>query len=276
MTVALPIALLLLVPWSALAWWVWRRELRATRLLAVPSLQLWDRARPPERADRRRVPPWWVLLGLASCLSAIVGLARPGWTTAQELRVTVDHGHTMSPPGRTDEALAGLRERADELGLALDVQHVPSDAPTLADTTALLLDAAAEGRVLLTDRDLRDAVVVRPATRVQTASVDVVGVDQPPAGPVPQVLVRLGGTMTGEATLIVQSDAGVVEQNVTLPSSPLVVELPGEASAWIAARIAMPGDVWTADDVFAIALQRPSPRLQAVRASPAATRWTRA
>ncbi len=88
MTLAFPLALLLLLPWAATAWLVWRRP-TAGRPRAVPFVRLWQAGTPRARGRLGR-PPWPVVLGLAALLLLCLAAMQPRISTRFGQSVLVD------------------------------------------------------------------------------------------------------------------------------------------------------------------------------------------
>ena len=260
MTLAVPLALLGLLPWAAAAAWAWRRA-RAGREVAVPSLALWPRRSLTPDPRRRGRPPAAVLLALLAALLAVLASAGPRldavWPTVEADVVEDDR-----PSMRAGDALAEARRRLRSLGRVVAV------APGEGVPTAVLTDAD----VAESDHVLR----VPPATPRPNAAVTAVVPDgrrvlvKVAASAVPP---RLPATLTLEA-----GSAGTdrMRKELTVAELPatLVTDFPAPV---VVATLAAAGDRWAGDDALTGRLAPPPPRLAAEATLPAsALRFARA
>ena len=263
MTFAAPLFLLALPLWAVLAWHVWRRTQVAGQVREVPSLQHWPRESESVSPRRREMPATWVLVMLAALMLAIVGLSGPGILLGSyRVPITVDNGLTMAADGRVVSGIDQLRLWAGP-DAVLDIEHLPREEPTIADTTAALEKAARDGRVLVTDRNIPGAIVITPVAPAGNAWIEWVGVDQPPTGPAGEVLVVTDGNLGGAATLTLNTDEGETRRDFTLLAGrhEYRFQLDPPARERITAILQAGGDRFLGDDHFHFAIAPPVPRL---------------
>ncbi len=240
-----------LVPWAALAIWLFRGRRPRVR---VPFLSLWRGPIPLEIPKSGwEAPPIWVMATLIAILAAILAAARPliRLTTArhQPITIVVDRGITMSArrEGMTQFSRAAqklndaLRSRL-ATSASVDLLTVPGEwkrtsigqwagvvageSPTALDTRDSLRRAIRdrlgndEGPVIvLSDLPvgIDDPRVVQIAHDGQRQNVAIVHVAARVA-PTPQVMVQLKNDSTsGTATIRVSSGIQQIDQRVVLP-----------------------------------------------------------
>ena len=253
MTLLYPLALLGLLPWAAVAAYVW---VRRRETAAVPFLPLWEQSTaPPPRGRTVHRPPWRILAVLLAALLALLAasgpmLSRKGGTVA----VVVDRGVTMAANGRLASAAESLKpllaaaarvrlttvpaSEAVDLPAADAAAHIAGLAPTPFDTAAPLAAAVrraladSAGPVLVvTDRDVPSSaagksrvVVARPTRPVRNAGIVSLSVR---ASPTPQAMVRVAG-VDQLARLTVESAGRRVGRDLTPAEAgrPIFLDLP--------------------------------------------------
>ena len=136
MTLLYPLALLGLIPWAAVAVYVWvrRREVRPT-----PFLRLWNAvaAPPPGRLWHR--PPLLILSLLVAILLVILAATGPLLTGGgRTVEVVVDAGPTMAAAGRLASATDALDTELSRLGASrVHLRILPNTSPETPDLPAL-------------------------------------------------------------------------------------------------------------------------------------------
>ena len=294
MSFAAPLALLGLLPWAALAWWLWRGRGQRT---TVPFLHLW----PSESATlrwRRRPPPAPILLVLLALLLAIIAAGRPvmggDGAAAAMLRIIVDRGATMSAEINGQTRLQrGPREHRDLIQLArrdASVVFVPpltaGDAateldaapPMAADTAsplrALVRERLADGDsvLLISDRDIR----MDSPRLFQIGPRDIVpnsGVLDAAVGKDAVLVTLTNAGPTASVTVSVEAGEAVVQQQVELPAdgqAQVTLRRPGGEWDWVRVQITSPQDAWAGDDAFVVAREHAWPDLQVSNGAPPA------
>ncbi len=283
MSLAAPLWLLFLLPWTLVALWL----LRGYRPIAlVPFLHLWpDQPPPPEQRRRRQLPSWPILLLLAAALLAILAAARPGLPIPGRVQpplIIVDRGITQLAGDRYPSLIAQAAELFESTCLPealADVRFVPGPTLHIAvrdlsremlarpawplTTRAELLAAIEQARrdvscpasppiLVLSDQPLSpipgmlQASSGRPVRNVGIESISAS--DQP----TPQVMLRLrNDSPESTAELTITSAGHAISKTAKLPSpgesADLFIDLPALGGT-IEARLTAPDDL-SADNV---------------------------
>ncbi len=290
MTLLYPLALLGLIPWAAVAGYVWvrRRETRPT-----PFLPLWDTAAAPPPGRSVRTPPWPILALLAATLLALLAATGPALPGGRRtVNVVIDCGPTMAATGRlasATEALDAALRRAAATDINLftvgtgpptprrlaasqiirTLQNLPfTSIPTLPKLTATLRRTLADSDtpvLVLTDQRLPDSLTrnprvlpIRPTAPVRNAGIAGFSVRRTPR---PQAMLRLAG-VDRPMTLTLRSAGRSTARQVTPADElrPLFVDLP--ALGPTAAAFLDAADDFPADDAAWLAQTAADPRLE--------------
>ena len=192
MSFASPLALLLLVPYAAVAVLVWRRR-RTGRATGVPFLALWDRSAATSRPEVER-PPWPVWLTLLATLLMLLAAAEPLWDWGVRRQVKLEL--VQAPDADVADALATLADEADvKLTVAqtstVDSSRVASVAFARQRDGATVVVAGAADRVREGDR-------LRRLPPVPRAAVGIGGLSRSSDG---RIAVELWRTAEADASL---------------------------------------------------------------------------
>ena len=300
MTLLYPLALLGLIPWAAVAGYVWVRR-RATR--PTPFLPLWDTAAAPPAGRSVRTPPWPILALLAATLLALLAATGPALPGGRRtINVVIDCGPTMSATGRlasATEALDAALRRAAATDINLftvgtgpptprrlaasqitrNLEKIPfTSIPTLPKLTATLRRTLADSDtpvLVLTDQRLPDSLTrnprvlpIRPTAAVRNAGIASFSVRRTPR---PQAMLRLAG-IDRPTTLTLRSAGQFTARRMAAAEAtgPLFVDLPAlgpTADALLDAQ-----DDFPADDAAWLAQAAADPRLKVSADLPASVR----
>lgn len=251
MAIGSPIWLIALVPWSALAIWLFQG--RRPRAL-VPYLALWQSREPMPRPKKKlQVLPLAVLMALLAALCSIFAAARPSVASGHAVdgfgvTLIVDRGLTMSARSSGElryAKAAGALVDAIPPGLRsapIELVTVPGDEPvrtTFAECTSVLGKTSPSARdtslllpqivsarlaaqggpvIVISDKTLaprEHLIQVPPEGGIRDAGIALVAARQSPA---PQVMVRVRNQSSlSRAELVVSSDAGSERQTIELP-----------------------------------------------------------
>ena len=264
MTLLYPLALLGLLPWAAVAAYVW---VRRRETAAIPFLPLWDAtvAQPSGRGFHR--PPWRILALLLAALLALLAASGPVVKTRRgTVAVVVDRGVTMAADGRLASAAESLKILLADTGAArVRLTTVPASetvdlpaadmaafidrlTPTPFDTAAPLAAAVRRALVessapvlVVTDRDVPTSaaersrvVLIRPIRLVRNAGIVSLSVR---ANPTPQAMVRVAG-VNRPTRLTVESAGRRAWRDLTPAEAmrPIFLDLPA-VGPWVRAEL---------------------------------------
>ena len=240
MTFALPLALLGLLPWAAVAAYVWARR---ESTVGVPFVRLWrDRPTPPAGRRSPRRPPWPVVLLLLAAALAVLAASGP----------------SVAGRGRPGDAGAGP---------AIERLAVRLAASGAGETTAgaALVRVRSPGRATRLVVTTAGRSIVRPLAPGETAAVSL---DLPAVGPtVAATLADADGRPLG-GRLVVDRPTGyprvdvvgrppeVVERVIESYRRVRSAEAGGENVVTVAAAVAF-GDATSDAVLVAVVTDRP-------------------
>lgn len=309
MSFASPLWLIALVPWAAVAVWLFQgRRPRAW----VPYLALWQSGAPVPRPKRKiQVLPLGVLMALLAALCCIVGAAQPSVASrdaggATGITLIIDRGLTMSAmnsgapryvkaTGTLVDALpTSLRSAQVELVRVPGGDPVRTTfaecrgviekiSPTARDTSRLLPEAvsvrlaARDGPVIVvTDRSLppRDGLIqVVPEGNLRDVGIALIAARQSPTR---EVMVRVRNQSSlSKAELVISSVAGIERQAIELPKAGRTQDYfvnSAQLGNFIRAQLALNDDL-PANNTAWLVREGNSPRIEAMTTlDPALTR----
>ena len=290
---ATPLALIMLVPWAILAWWLRRGR---GEPMAVPFVHLWPRDGTALARRRHHPPPAAIWLAMLGLLLLLLAAAQPqlAWKARPRLAVILDRGATMSAQVAGQTRLVHfLDENRDLLGsleARLDLQFIPAAGengaspsssvveraraagPTAADTLAALNEAARravkqnEAVLIITDRelDLGDgARLLQIGPRQPIRNAAIVDASLGDGG----LLVSFTGTTAGvPAGLTVEAGDERFQQEPASPASQGIAEalvpLPALLVDSLKIELSAEPDAWPGDNVRFIARERAWPDIR--------------
>ncbi len=264
----------MLVPWAGVVAYVLRRRPPAH---GVPFVGLWPVGTSVATRNRRRLPPWPVVLLLLASLLAVLSAGRPHVALPDGGAVTllVDRGIGMTAVSagrlRYDLALDAAEARLAEAygtgptrlvlvpgGVSehgtrhTAVAAARAAGPVPVDTRAAVRDATAaeafgrSGRLLAVTDVPVDVPRVWAGVGYANAGIAYLAATQSPR---PQVMVRVLGDVE-RGTLVVQSGGRRTEQPIDAPGE-VFVDVPTLADT-LSVRL-LPADALRADDVAHLA-----------------------
>lgn len=303
-----PIWMLALVPWAAVALWLFQGRRPP---VGIPYLRLWH-GPVPLRHPRRKLHtiPFAVAMALLSTLFAVLASARPAIrglrsSDSTPLVIVVDRGLSMSAQndGRTRyEAAARAMVRAvnsREASRPVELVPVPGEqsirttladcaeriaalAPTARDTNRSIrelvnarLGQSGESVLVITDQPVprgERVIQIPPEAPVEdVAIVTLAARDQP----TPQVMVRVRNQSSlTTCTLDLSTDPETIKRSIDLPPRGGTRDYffnPPRIGPLISARI-MPQDDVPADDQAWLVREGSSPRVEVRTPIPAELR----